>query len=87
MDAPRRNPRPEGGAATEERMKITKWIKLKSQLLLEDFVLKKSASRIYSIIGGPIFFQTVRSAIELDFFDVLQRAPGFTARMPRHMAA
>ena len=59
-------------------MNIAKWIKLKSQLLLEDFVLKKSASRIYSIIGGPIFFQTVRSAIELDFFDVLQRAPGST---------
>ena len=59
-------------------MNIAKWFKLKSQLLLEDFVLKKSAGRIYSVIGGPIFFQTVRAAIELGFFDVLQQVPGST---------
>lgn len=57
-------------------MKISKWIKLRARLLMEDVVLKRPTERIYSVIAGPIFFQTVRAAIEMNVFDVLQETPG-----------
>jgi hypothetical protein len=55
--------------------------RLKSTLLtfLEDTVLRRSVDRVYSVISGHIFFQTLRSAIELGVFDLLKRRPGLTA--------
>jgi hypothetical protein len=59
-------------------VKAGKWLKLNARLFTERFILRRPTERIYAVIGGHIFFQTLRSAIELELFDILQRDKGAT---------
>lgn len=40
---------------------------------VEDFLLRRQFERLYLVFGGHIFFQTLRTAVQLDLFSVLAR--------------
>ena len=56
-------------AAGHPLRRISNWIQLH---LIEHGLLRRQFERIYLILGGHIFFQTLSSAIELDLFSLLE---------------
>nr|RNJ65939.1 MAG: methyltransferase [Leptolyngbya sp. IPPAS B-1204] len=46
--------------------------------LVEKVLLKRQIDHFQYIIGGPVYFQTIRTACQLDLFGLLTRKPGLT---------
>jgi L-tyrosine C(3)-methyltransferase len=49
---------------------VSNWIE---RYLLEGILLRRSFERMYLIVGGHIFFQTLSAAVELDLFSLLDK--------------
>jgi precorrin-6B methylase 2 len=49
---------------------VSNWIQ---RYLLEGILLRRSYERMYLIVGGHIFFQTLSAAVELDLFSLLDK--------------
>ncbi|MBA3833217.1 MAG: methyltransferase domain-containing protein [Chthoniobacterales bacterium] len=50
--------------------RMSNWIQ---RCLIERVLLRRLNQRVYLILGGHIFFQTLSAAVELDLFSILQR--------------
>jgi len=48
-------------------------IALPATRLFESVVLRRQAERLYLVFGGHIFFETLRTAVQLDLFSLLER--------------
>ena len=62
----------EGAPSTLERL-FDRYVRLPTTRLIEDVVLKRQVERLYLVFGGHLFFQTLRTAVQLGVFDVLDR--------------
>src|SRR5438874_5168691 len=54
---------------------VWNWIQ---RYLLERVVLRRPYERMYLILGGHIFFQTLSAAVELDLFSLLAKHKSMT---------
>jgi len=50
-----------------------RWVALPVTRLVEGIVLRRQVERLYLVFGGHIFFQTLRTAVQLDLFTLLAR--------------
>jgi cyclopropane fatty-acyl-phospholipid synthase-like methyltransferase len=57
------------------RLAIANWVQ---RHLLERVLLRRAYERVYSVVGGHIFFQTLRAAVELDLFSLLHERKRLT---------
>jgi hypothetical protein len=60
--------------------RIANWLK---QQVIEGFLLRRQAERLYLVFGGHIFFQTLHAGVRYGVFSLLKRTPGLT----RHQVA
>jgi cyclopropane fatty-acyl-phospholipid synthase-like methyltransferase len=55
--------------------------------VLEGFLLRRKIERLYLVIGGHIFFQTLSAAVQLDLFTLLSRHGSLTqAEIAKHLS-
>ncbi len=55
--------------------KISNWFQ---RILIERVLLRRLNQRVYLLMGGHIFFQTMSAAVELDLFSLLDRQKRMT---------
>jgi hypothetical protein len=63
------NPRPEGRL----RKFRNRYLTIPATRFVEGVVLRRQVERLYLVFGGHIFFQTLRTAVQLDLFTLLQK--------------
>jgi len=61
--------------ASNPVQRVSNWIQ---RYLLERVLLRRSYERMYLILGGHIFFQTLSAAVELDLFSLLAKHRSMT---------
>jgi hypothetical protein len=55
-----------------------RWFVLPRKRFIDEWLLRRHWERFYLVFGGHIFFQTLRTAIQLGIFDLLAEHPGLT---------
>src|SRR3989338_2515430 len=58
--------------------RLLETIRLKIRLILEETLLKNQIDRFHMILGGHIFFETLRTAAKLDLFTLLYERKSLT---------
>ena len=46
--------------------------------VVEGLILRRHAERLYLVLGGHIFFQSLHAAVKFDLFSILAESPGLT---------
>lgn len=62
------------------KRRMSNFVSLLGSHIFERVLFKKDIERLYLIMGGGIFFQTLSAAVELDLFSMLADEPNLTVR-------
>ena len=78
---------PSGPAARTVRQRLDdawhRYLRMPLTRLVDDVVLRRQTERLYLVFGGHIFFQVLRTAVQLDLFTLLERESAPDCRSKR----
>lgn len=57
---------------------VDRYVRLPATRFVEGIVLRRQAERLYLVFGGHLFFQTLRTAVQLDLFTLLAKSGPLT---------
>ncbi len=57
---------------------VDRYLRLPATRFVEGIVLRRQAERLYLVFGGHLFFQTLRTAVQLDMFTLLAKSGPLT---------